>query len=198
MHQVLKQYQHSYPKVKIKLVASNRQIDIVNEDFDFAIRLTEKPPSHLIAKKILDVSYVCCASPKYFEKHHYPNKPEDLQRHDCAITPETVYWQFSQGETTVKQKISGSVVTSSNHLFRKLALEGSHIVRVPAYVISKELKQGLLIRVLNHWQPDIRSLYLIYAQQKEIPLKMKGFIQCIQDQMQHLNQVQSSIFNRNI
>ena len=188
LHDVIKRYTEQYPNINIKLIANNQKSNLLSEDYDVAIRLTETPPNHLVAKKLMDVRYVCCTSPKYFQNRNRPTHPTELKDHNCAITPETQYWTFKKKKEEIKQVVSGSVVTSSNHLFRKLALDGSHIVRIPSYVISHELTEGLLVPILTDWIADTRPLYYIYPKQKETPLKLKKFFQYLTEHVKKLNQ----------
>ena len=196
MHDVIQNFTQEYPQVKVRLIANNLHSNLLSEDFDLAIRLTENPPEHMVAKKIMDVSYICCTSPKYFETIHQPNNPGDLLNYNCAITPETHNWVFSNDKEEIKQPISGNVVTSSNHIFRELALTGTHIICVPAYVVSHEIKEGSLIRVLGNWTPHTRSLYLIYPQQKQLPLKVRKFIQHLETRAKDIINVQNTLFTR--
>ncbi len=70
-----------HPRVTFDLDFNDRQIDLVEEAFDLAIRIAKLPDSSLVARRLTRIRNVVCASPAYWDKHGRPARPEDLKQH---------------------------------------------------------------------------------------------------------------------
>src|SRR4051794_36134331 len=73
------------PHVEVELNATDRVIDLVEEGYDLAIRITDKPAQGMVARKIAPVRWATCASPAYLKKHGTPKTPQDLMQHQCLV-----------------------------------------------------------------------------------------------------------------
>ena len=74
----------SYPEVKIDLTMGEREIDMIDEGFDLAIRLTPQADSSLIIRSLATWRHVLCCSPAYLEKHGPPQQLSELTDHNCV------------------------------------------------------------------------------------------------------------------
>lgn len=70
-----------HPEVIIRLDLSDRQVDLVAESFDLAIRIAALKDSTLIARRLAPIRMVLCASPDYLERQGHPQRPQDLKSH---------------------------------------------------------------------------------------------------------------------
>ncbi len=83
--ELLANYQNKYPKMKIDLTLHDRQIDLIEEGYDLALRIATLKDSTLIARKLAPCHLVMCASPEYLQKHGEPKNPSDLKNHQCLL-----------------------------------------------------------------------------------------------------------------
>src|SRR5260221_7575624 len=86
-----------YPQVAVDLTLIDRDVHLVEEGVDLAIRIGKLDESRLIARKLGHVHLVVCAAPEYLEKRGEPGTPEDLSRHDCLVfaeVPGAAEWQI--------------------------------------------------------------------------------------------------------
>src|SRR5690606_11728865 len=73
-----------HPDLSLDLQLDDRRVDIVQEGFDLAIRGSDRlEDSSLIARRLMVLHHVICASPGYFASHGKPRVPQDLRAHDC-------------------------------------------------------------------------------------------------------------------
>jgi DNA-binding transcriptional LysR family regulator len=79
----LAEFMEKYPELQMQLTLSDEQIDAVQEGFDVTLRIAELASSSLIARRLLGVPRVFCASPEYIERRGVPVHPKDLKSHDC-------------------------------------------------------------------------------------------------------------------
>src|SRR5258708_17106849 len=81
---VVAEFLASYPEVKVDLTMGERAIDLIDEGFDVAIRLTPPPDSSLIVRSLATWRHVLCCSPDYIDKHGRSQHLSDLENHNCV------------------------------------------------------------------------------------------------------------------
>src|SRR3954462_3332217 len=79
----LAELMEKYPELQMQLTLSDEQIDAVQEGFDVTLRIAELASSSLIARRLIGVPRVFCASPEYVQGRAAPQYPRDLKDHDC-------------------------------------------------------------------------------------------------------------------
>jgi DNA-binding transcriptional LysR family regulator len=98
----------AYPEIDIRLILSDRLVDMMEERVDIALRIGKLADSSMIARGVGVVSEVVCGSPLYFKARGKPKKPDDLKGHDCVTFDrlgENSEWGFRKG----KQDRGGSL-----------------------------------------------------------------------------------------
>jgi DNA-binding transcriptional LysR family regulator len=172
-----------HEKVEIELNASDRIVDIVDEGYDLAIRITDHPSPTMVARKIAPVRWVTCASPEYLARRGAPRTPQELLNHDCLVyhgipAPHSG-WRYMIGNKEVSLDVSTSSrcrVNNSEALIQ-LALGGMGIVLFPTYILGPLLKSGRLKEIL----PDSianpgMGLYATYQPNRYMQPKVRAFI----------------------
>lgn len=170
-----------YPDISLLMDAGNNTHNLISDDFDFAIRITNTPPEDMIAKKLLTINYLCCASPDFIIKHGRPNQPQDLLQLDCLALVHWREWTFTQGDQVEKIMPNGKFLCSDNDMLKEACLAGRGIARLPQYLIEEELKRGELCLVLPTIQCDTRNLYLIYPQLSTRPKRVSLYLKVMID-----------------
>src|SRR3954464_7131072 len=79
----LAEFMEKYPELQIQLTLSDEQIDAVQEGFDVTLPIAELASSSLIARRLVGVQRVFCASPEYIKRRGAPEHPKELKEHDC-------------------------------------------------------------------------------------------------------------------
>ena len=170
-----------YPQLEIQLELFDRPVDLVDEGFDLAIRLTRVPPELLVAKPLMSIDYVLCASPKYIKSQPI-SVPSDLASLNClsyGLQGLSNEWVFQKGKAKEVVKVSGNVVVNSSEIVRDLILEGTGVGLVARYAVSKELSSGKLHELLPAWKPAgsfTQTAYAVWKQQTHLPQKTRVFI----------------------
>lgn len=179
-----------YPDIHVTLILSDtsmRYLDLIENGFDLAIRLTAHVDSSLMARRIGALRWVPCASPDYLMRHSAPNSPADLADHNCLLHTKHAdgIWRFAgQGkaaETTVK--VQGPIATNSVMVLRQVALNGKGIALLPTYCIGPDLADGSLRQVLpQHAGPD-EAIYVMFPHRQLVPTKIRLFIDFIAERI---------------
>ncbi len=100
---LLARFSRHYPRVKVELNITNRNVDLIAEGFDLAIRLGQMPDSGFVARKLQDAALLLVASPAYLQRMGMPQTLDELQQHMCLpfIMPRTgriAPWVFRMGD----------------------------------------------------------------------------------------------------
>ena len=75
---LLSAFLRQYPQVNVQLIVTDRLTDLLQEDIDLAIRITDHPPEGLIAKALLPIAQVLVASNGYLQQRGTPQAPAEL------------------------------------------------------------------------------------------------------------------------
>ncbi len=78
---VLADFMARYGELQLQIVLSDDLLDPVQDGFDVTLRIAELESSSLIARKIMPVARMICASPDYLARHGTPKHPQDLREH---------------------------------------------------------------------------------------------------------------------
>jgi DNA-binding transcriptional LysR family regulator len=177
LHSFVARYEH----VEVELNATDRVVDLVEEGYDLAIRITDKPAQGMVARKIAPVRWATCASPAYLKKHGTPKTPQDLLQHQCLVynglPALNTGWVYRMGSKERKIGVSGKLKVNNSEVLLNLALEGAGIALFPTYVLGTHLKSGHLKEILSDSvaYPDM-SLYATYMPTRYMQPKVRAFI----------------------
>jgi len=162
-------------KIKIELHFSERMVDLVNENFDLAIRYGQLDNSSLISKKIGSRREYICASPKYIEKCGMPLRPSDLTSHNCLVGNNDK-WVFTHKNKQEQIKVSGNWKSNNGRALTTAAKNDLGIAKLPGAYIISEIKNGELICLLDDFTNAQQDIWLLYPQKKFLPHKIRSLI----------------------
>ncbi|MEX0533670.1 LysR family transcriptional regulator [Raoultella terrigena] len=166
---LLARFARQYPQVQVELNITNRNVDLVAEGFDLAIRLGQLPDSGLVARKLEDAALLLVASPDYLQRMGTPRTLEELQRHLCLpfVMPRTgrlAPWVFRDGGADVDWLPASSIKTSDDVLgVVSLAERGMGICQSYEFIVRERMQRGQLIEVLPQYRGRSRPFSVIYA-----------------------------------
>jgi len=176
---VLSQFATLHPKTHVAVNLSDRFVDIVEGDYDLAIRVSGPPTDKsTIWRKICKVPRVLVASADYVAANGLPRSPDELKAFDClsfdADTREET-WELSKGVTHRSHKVEGNFSANNGDLLAKLALNGEGIALMPRFIVAADLEAGRLIEVLPDWKVSEIWLTLYYPPYDQLPLRVATF-----------------------
>lgn len=140
-----------YPDITVELHVSDRQIDLVAEQVDVAIRSGALGDSTLVARKLAEATRVICASPRYLEKQGSPRVPADLLQHNCLTLPGPAWaqWPFHTHEGINRLAVTGSFTSDNADLLLDMAVAGLGIARLADFMVERAVQQGALVPLLT-------------------------------------------------
>jgi DNA-binding transcriptional LysR family regulator len=168
-----------YPHVTVEMSLDDRFVDLIEEGFDLAVRITRLADSSLIARRIASARRIICASPDYLAEHGVPRTPADLVQHNCLIysySPRGDRWRFSgpDGEYTVR--VSGNFWANNGDALRTAALAGLGVLPSPSFIVGEDLRAGRLKAVLGDFRTPDLPIHAVYPHQRHMTAKLRVFI----------------------
>lgn len=170
-----------YPDIRVSLVLSDRYVDVVDEGFDVAIRLTSRPIESFVARRLAGIDYVICATPAYLKANAPIAVPDDLSTHNCVlngIAPDAVRTFERDGERTAVQ-IRGRLTVNSSESVRVSVLDGAGVGLLPLFAVAEDVYAGRLEVILSDYSVEGafgNRIYAIFAPGKFLAPKIRVFI----------------------
>ena len=182
---VLARFAQQYPQVQVELNITNRNVDLVAEGFDLAIRLGQLPDSGLVARKLEDVPLLLVAAPDYLQRRGTPQTLDDLQQHLCLpfVMPRTgrlAPWIFRGDGRDVDWLPRSSIETSDDVLgVVSLAEQGIGICQSYEFIVRERLQRGQLVEVLPQLRGRSRPFSVIYAPHRRQSAAARAMIELL-------------------
>ena len=180
---VVTAYLRDNPEVSVDLRRGDQMIDLLEEEFDLAIRLDVPPDSSLMVRRLADWRYVLCCSPSYLETHPEPASPADLSTHNCiryAYYPFGDEWRFTDPDgSPLAVRVAGNLVTSDTELRRLAVLAGLGLALIPPFNIHEELRTGSLVPLLRNYRTPELSIAVLYPHRQHLAAKVRVFIDAL-------------------
>jgi len=170
----------THPDIEFDLDFNDRQVDLLAEGFDLAIRIASLPDSSLIARRLAPIQAVMCASPAYLERMGTPQAPEQLIEHRCLVynlISNIDNWNIydATGQLT-KTRIIPYLKASNGEFLRDAAIDGLGIVLLPAFIVYREIERGALVPILTGYRYTQLAAYAIYPQTRHLSQRVRAFV----------------------
>lgn len=162
----------AYPELDIRLHLTNRKVDLINENYDVAIRLGKLESSSLIARRLASRAWHTVASPAYVNAKGAPNSLSELHRHHCILATAD-YWSFLIKGKEITQRIEPRFRCNSGVAVIDAALKGMGIVQLPDYYVKPYLTTGRLIPILSNLQIEDDGIWALYPNTRHLSTKVR-------------------------
>ena len=171
-----------FPEVTLDLDLTHRMVDLVEENIDVAIRVTDPRDSSLVARRIAPAPILAVASPDYLRRRGTPKKPADLRDHDCIVDTnfrDQQRWRFrssGSGGKTETVSVDGPLRVNHPDAVREMAAAGHGIALVPDFVARDALEAGRLREVLRGTVAFQWSILAVYPRRKYLPARVRAYV----------------------
>ena len=150
----------AYPETQVELVLADRNLDLVEEGIDVALRIGHLAESRLVARRVGQVSRIVVASPDYLAARGTPRRPADLAAHDAilgAVNSELREWRFGANRVRLAPRLIVNEVEAA----LVAARAGRGIARVLSYQAAEDIAAGRLVRLLAAHEPPPVPVQLV-------------------------------------
>lgn len=181
---LIPEFRQLYPDVKLELMFSDANFDLVAEGIDLAIRLGTLTSHDYIASKLFDTEYIVCASPEYLARCPSLDTPQDLQHHNCCVFMLRSFrhsWRFraNDGQET-EVPIASDIAISSAICVKTAALSGIGPALLQKQLVHAELESGRLINVFPDHLVSAEAFdtaaWILYPSRAYLPRKTRAMI----------------------
>lgn len=169
-----------YPDVSLEVHLDDRFVDLVEEGFDLAIRITRLENSSLIARKLAPFSLKLCGSQELIAKYGKPTRPQDLAHMPCVVDTNGRWasnWPFRNDDGDITSiPISGPMMVNSPITTRMAALDGLGFALLPDFIAAPEIKSGRLVSLLEDRIDFNGGIFAVYPHRRYLPAKVRVFV----------------------
>lgn len=169
-----------YPEIKVKVTLNDvRDLPDVG-DFCIAFRSGQLKDSSFIARKLMTVHFIYCASPTYFANNPAPKTPHEISQHrvvDYNYREEGGTWTFFENKLQTSIEVHPSIIANNALFVKCIAINGGGIACLPNFMVEEELASGELIPCLNNYQSLSQPVWLIHPYtHRYLPRKERLFV----------------------
>ncbi|NTE86605.1 LysR family transcriptional regulator [Agrobacterium rubi] len=160
------------PDVKVEITVDYGLTDIVAERYDAGVRLGEQVAKDMIAIRIgPEMRMAVVGSPSYFRQNPWPEKPEDLTRHNCIQIRMPTHgnilsWEFEKDGHELRVKAEGQLVFNNIAMRLDAVKRGLGLAYMPEDQVANQVADGELIRVLEDWCAPFPGYHLYYPNRR--------------------------------
>ena len=155
----------AHPDISIDIDLNDRQVDLIEENIDLAIRVADLDDSTLIARRLASVHFVVCASPDYLQRHGEPRHPKELSAHEVLVysnVPPGLQWSYEAGGKHVKPRVNYRLSANNGEFLTAIACQGKAIVNGPLALLEGHIRRGELKPILRDYQRPAVGMYAVF------------------------------------
>lgn len=170
----------AHPKVTFELDFNDRQVDLLQEEVDVAIRIARLSDSSFIARRLAPIRALACASPEYLARRGAPHTPLELRQHPCLVysnAPEIGLWRYQdQDGKEGSIRVPAYLQANNGDFLRQAAIAGQGILLGPTFILYQALAQKQLIPILTDYTWPILNVYALYPQTRHLSQRVRAFV----------------------
>lgn len=173
------EFMQQYPAIELKVHLSDAQVNLVEEGFDVALRITNKLDETTIARHLGNYRLLTLAAPSYLAKHGVPQHPKDLEQHACLgyfSQTSNQPWQYRINNKLENFYFTSSLQVNNGDALAQAAAQGMGLVLAPSFIADKYLASGQLEEVLADYAPPALGIYAVLASNRFIPLRLASLL----------------------
>ncbi len=178
-----------HPELSIDLDFSDRRVDLVEEGFDFGLRITGQLPESQVARRLCTCRFVVAASPAYLECHGEPRHPGDLKQHQCLLYSLAMRssWRFEVNGELQSIEVGGIFSADSGDAIQRAAIGGMGIAYQPSFLASEAIRSGELRRILADFRLPEIGIYIVFPSNRFVPQRVRQLVDFLADRLSESN-----------
>lgn len=177
---VINQFLAQYPDITVRLLLSDRNIDLIDSHADLAVRIGELPDSNMIATRIGSLRPVVCASPDFLARHAPPREPDDLLKYSCVVfnSPYLSPWRFRLPTThkVYLLEVKARLEVTSPDAAVSAAVDNAGITFVFEHDSDEAVRSGQLEILLPEFEIEPVPVHLVHVSRNLMAIKLRHFI----------------------
>lgn len=184
---LLASFLSSYPGIRLDVLVTDAEFDIVAAGFDAGVRLGEVIERDMIAVPVSGEQHqIVVAAPAYLAAAGTPLHPRELTQHRCigwrsAVDVAPYRWEFAEAGRDFAVTVEPEMTSNDMALMVKMARAGAGLTIGMAETFAPLLKTGELLAVLEPYCPPLPGFYLFYPSRRHLPMKLRALVNHVRD-----------------
>lgn len=183
-----------YPETQIELVLNDRNLDLIEEGLDVALRIAPLSDSTLMVRKVGEVRRILVASPEYLAKRGTPQAPSELAEHETifgSLRAGPREWRFGSGPRATVVRLSPRLMVNETEAVLYAARAGRGVAQLLSYQAAEDLAAGTLVRLLVDFEPPAIPVQLVTLGASYRMPKQRAFLDYATAQLRALGVIHS-------
>ena len=185
---LLPELSRQHPALTVELGLNDRQVDLIEEGWDLAIRIGALADSTMIARRLAPCRMIVCAAPDYLASHGRPRTIADLRQHSClgyTLSQRVGAHQWSFGrDGKAKVAIDGSLKANNGDALVAAATSGQGIIYQPTFLVARDIAAGRLTPLKLDQDPvELDGIYALYPADRRPPAKVRATIDFLAEKL---------------
>ncbi|MEL6301189.1 MAG: LysR family transcriptional regulator [Pseudomonadota bacterium] len=175
-----------HQRISVDLLLLDRNVNLIDEGIDLAVRIGALPDSGMIGVKIGEVRRVVCAAPSLLEQTGVPSGPETLRQLPCIRVRNLTRasnWQFRRGSDDLNVTVDGRFSCNQVSTAIDACTQGAGFGQFLSYQVQEQLRSGRLRRVLSEFEPPPIAVSLVYPEGRFVTPRQRVAIQFLKDRL---------------
>lgn len=178
---VVSEFLSKFPEITVRFVLTDRNVDLVNDHVDMAVRIGELTDSSMVGTRIGAMRTVVCASPSLLAGRGIPQSPQDLLHYPCItidLPMPSSGWRFKPAGSgrMIDVPIAPRLSVTTTEAAVQAAIDGVGVIRTLCYQVADAINDGSLQLILRSFEPELAPIHLIHAARGAMPMKMRRFL----------------------
>ena len=185
---LIAKFRAAHPQLEIDLDASDNVRDFVDDPVDLAFRVGAPDDSSMIARRLSRLPVYTLAAPSYLNARGTPHHPQDLGDHECLQyrfpgSGAVWVWAFRIEGETQRISTSGGLSFNDPETLCAAGVAGLGLMQLDGYYAGDYVRSGALVPIMSDFAADLFSLYLCYPGRKNLPLRVRAFVDFIMERI---------------
>jgi len=186
------EFQTLHPEIQIELNLNDRNLELIEQGVDIAVRIGHLEDSSKVARRLGEVHLVMVASPDYLADYEVIQHPAELAHHQTILSTYDTFneWRFGAHEEGPRIRLAPHLLFNDVETRRLAVLAGKGIARFLSYQVAEELADGTLQRLLPAYEPLPLPVQLVVQNIQRMPLKVRAFWDFARERLTQLPEIQ--------
>jgi DNA-binding transcriptional LysR family regulator len=165
------------PELDLEIVLDDRQVDLVQEGIDVALRMGKLMDSGLTARRIARCKRLVLGTPVYFDRAGTPTSPSELGKHQAIVyLQEGSVWSFQRASSELAITVKSRLRVTSAEGVRAAVLADAGLAIASEWMFSPELQSGAVRAVLSEWSLPPLDLWAVLPTGRAATAKARSFV----------------------
>ena len=184
---MLSAFREAYPEVRLDVMVTDEEFDVVAGGFDAGVRLGEVIEQDMIAVPVSGPQrQMVVGTPGYLAAAGRPRHPRELPAYRCIgwrRTPGVApyRWEFAEAGREFHVAVDPEVTTNDMLLMIRMACAGAGLTFGMEDTFGPWIRRGELVAVLDEFCPSFPGFFLFYPNRRHLAPKLRALVDHVRD-----------------